>query len=229
MDCGEPGIGKSLDRLSGKPLSTAVQRGTSVKPSPATAQSQAPAIPSLETPSGVSHPGDFQSGDLQHGDPAQRPGSAARGRFIPAVLLMAAITLGLAWMAFTTANPVVISPPQVQEAACVIVGEVVKTAENRVKVISSLKGPLAEGTTIRVTRMPGSLLQGERRWILALEHLTDDRFAVVVPDSRYETAPEALVYPDTPQVLAEVQHWLKAPWPTRDVPPPRSAPPQSAH
>jgi hypothetical protein len=143
----------------------------------------------------------------------------AKARFIPAALLMAAITLTLAGLASTTANPVVISPPQVQQAACVVVGEVLKTAENRVRVVSSLKGPLAEGTVIRVGRLPASLLQGERQWVLALEHLRDDRFVVVVPDSRYETAPESLVYPATPQVVAQVRHWLETPWPTREVSP----------
>jgi len=197
MDCGEPGIGNRLQDASGNDSSTAVQQGTVVNSSPA---------------------------DSDSADSVRIPTTTARSRFVPAVLLMAAVTLGLAWLAFTTANPVVISPPQIEEAACVIVGEVLKTAENRVKVISSLKGPLAEGTIIRVTRIPASLLQGERQWILALDHLTNDRFAIVVPDTRYETAPEALVYPANPQSMAEVQHWLKASWPTRDVPEARPAP-----
>jgi len=152
------------------------------------------------------------------------PPGTARARFIPAALLMGAITLGLAGLAATTANPVVVSPPQVQTAGCVVVGEVLKTAENRVRVVSSLKGPLAEGTVIRVGRLPAALLQGERQWILALDHLRDDRFVVVVPDVRYETAPESLVYPATPEAVAQVRHWLEAPWPTREVPPPSAAP-----
>jgi hypothetical protein len=151
------------------------------------------------------------------------PPGTAKARFIPAALLMTALTLGLAWLASTTANPVVISPPQIQTATCVVVGEVLKTAENRVRVVTSLKGPLAEGTVIRVGRLPAELLQGERQWILALEHLRDDRFVVVVPDARYETAPESLVYPATPPALAQVRHWLETPWPTRDVPPKSSS------
>jgi hypothetical protein len=141
--------------------------------------------------------------------PRIAPGTA-RSRFIPAALLMA--------------NPVVVSPPQVQMAGCVVVGEVLKTAENRVRVVSSLKGPLAEGTVIRVGRLPAALLQGERQWILALDHLRDDRFVVVVPDVRYETAPESLVYPATPAAVAQVRHWLETPWPTREVPPPSVTP-----
>lgn len=155
--------------------------------------------------------------------PRIAPGTA-RSRFLPAALLMAVITLGLAYLSLTTANPVVVSPPQVQAAACVVVGEVLKTAENRVRVVSSLKGPLAEGAVIRVGRLPAALLQGERQWILALDHRKDDRFVVVVPDSRYETAPESLVYPATPSVEAQVRHWLKTPWPTRDVIPPSAGP-----
>lgn len=155
--------------------------------------------------------------------PRIAPGTA-RSRLIPAALLMAVITLGLAYLALMTANPVVVSPPQVQTAACVVIGEVLKTAENRVRVVASLKGPLAEGTVIRVGRLPAALLQGERQWILALDHLKDDRFVVVVPDSRYETAPESLVYPATPPVVAQVRHWLETPWPTRDVIPPSAGP-----
>lgn len=155
--------------------------------------------------------------------PRIAPGTA-RSRFIPAALLMAGITLGLAGLASTTANPVVVSPPQVQMAGCVVVGEVLKTAENRVRVVTSLKGPLAEGTVIRVGRLPAALLQGERQWILALDHLRDDRFVVVVPDVRYETAPESLVYPATPAAVAQVRHWLETPWPTREVPPPSVTP-----
>ena len=152
------------------------------------------------------------------------PVGLARARFIPAVLLMAVLTLGLAGLAYTTANPVVVSPPQVQTATCVVEGEVLKTAENRVRVVSSLKGPLAEGTVIRVGRLPAALLQGGRQWILALEHLRDDRFAVVVPDARYETAPESLIYPATPQARAQVRHWLETAWPTREVAPGAPAP-----
>ena len=151
------------------------------------------------------------------------PPGTAKARFLPAAVLMTALTLGLAWLAYTTANPVVVSPSQVQTATCVVVGEVLRTAENRVRVVSSLKGPLAEGTVIRVGRLPAELLQGERQWILALEHLRDDRFVVVVPDARYETAPESLVYPATPPALAQVRHWLETPWPTRDVPPQSSS------
>ena len=178
---------------------------------------------SLASPMGAStavHPDAVASRDLS----LQIPASKAKARLIPAALLMAALTLGLAVLAYTTANPVVVSPPQVQQAACVVVGEVLKTAENRVRVVSSLKGPLAEGTVIRVARLPAALLQGERQWILALEHLRDDRFSVVVPDSRYETAPESLVYPATPPVLAQVRHWLETPWPTREVIPPSAGP-----
>lgn len=149
--------------------------------------------------------------------------STARARFIPAALLMAGITLGLAALAYTTANPVVVSPPQVQTADCVVIGEVLKTAENRVRVVSSIKGPLAAGTVIRVGRVPAALLQGERQWILALDHLRDDRFVVVVPDSRYETAPESLVYPATPAVVAQVRQWLETSWPTREVTSPSAA------
>lgn len=147
----------------------------------------------------------------------------ARARFISAALLMGVITLGLAALAYTTANPVVVSPPQVQTADCVVIGEVLKTAENRVRVVSSIKGPLAAGTVIRVGRVPAALLQGERQWILALDHLRDDRFVVVVPDSRYETAPESLVYPATPAVVAQVRQWLETSWPTREVTSPSAA------
>ncbi len=134
----------------------------------------------------------------------------ARVRFLLAAVTVLAVTTFLAILAWKTANPVVVSPAQIEVADDVIIGQVMDAGENRIRVTRVFKGAIQEGREVRVFNLPDTALVADREYILALSPVRRD-YQVTVLNNRGIAPPEVLIYPVTSETIDHVKRLVRSP------------------
>lgn len=154
------------------------------------------------------------SGSLSADVTLAPPTAAGRLGLVLASVAMLAVVLGLAILAWTTANPIVLSPAQIERADDVIIGAIEAQGEHRVRIVRVFKGNLSEGDEIRVLNLPPESLRAGQEYILPLTPIRRERQVtphsrVTVLNQRGVAPPEVLIYPAVPEAINRLKAILR--------------------
>ncbi|RPI91126.1 MAG: hypothetical protein EHM42_00275 [Planctomycetaceae bacterium] len=125
-------------------------------------------------------------------------------------IAMVGWTCVLAYLALTTANPVVVSPEQIARADSVVAARIDRKGKNLVTVERVFKGGLTAGDAIRVVNLPPAPTVPQTDvWLLPLSRFRQD-YQVTVLNDQGEVAPVVLVYPADAQAIDQVKKLVPA-------------------
>ena len=131
-----------------------------------------------------------------------------RSRRLLVVTLVLAVgwSLALLLMDFWTAGRPVVGPGQILKANVVVIARRLDAGKDRVEVERVFKGPVAQGSTLRVVNLADvPRLESGRPYIMALSHFRDD-FAVTRLEGQRA---DLLVYPSTPSTIEQTKAILR--------------------
>jgi hypothetical protein len=141
--------------------------------------------------------------------PTSSAASVSNGRrwlFRGSLALLIGWLLFLLYLVLTTANPVIVSRPQVLTAGIIIVGRIEQPPELQVEEVL-LGDPQLIGKTLQIADFkPSVSVKQNERYILPLEHLGDHYRIHLVPlEAGVDPAKrDGRIYRDTPEARRQV-------------------------
>jgi hypothetical protein len=130
----------------------------------------------------------------------------SRRLLVVTLVLAAGWSLALLLMDLWTAGKPVVGPGQILKADVVAIARRLDSGNDRVEVERVFKGPVAQGSTLRVVNLPDvPQLETGKSYIMALSHFRDD-FAVTRLEGQRA---DLLVYPSTPATIQQTKAILR--------------------